>query len=182
MTPLEFEDAIDILPNSDDPQMMFRYNAPVNNKEAKVYGWEFAVQHFFGDTGFGMQANYTIVKGDINFDVSSDEVQFALQGLSDTANLVLLYEKDDITVRLAYNWRDEFLENANRSAGEPEFVEAYDQIDMSASYQVNDNLSVSFAGINLTGEDIRKHGRNKNQLTFGEESEPRYELGARYTF
>ena len=182
MTALEFEDAVDILPNADDPQMMFRYNAPVNNKEAKVYGFEFAVQHFFSDTGFGVQANYTIVKGDINFDVSSDEVQFALQGLSDTANLVLMYEKDDFSVRLAYNWRDEFLENANRSAGEPEFVEAYDQIDMSASYQVNDDFSVSFAGINLTGEDIRKHGRNKNQFTFGEESEPRYELGARYTF
>ena len=182
MTPLEFEDAVDITANSDDPLMQFRYNSPVNNKEAKVYGYEFAVQHFLGDTGFGFQANYTIVKGDIGFDLSSDETQFALQGLSDTANLVLMYEKDAFSARIAYNWRDEFLENANRSAGEPEFVEAYEQIDISASYQVNESLSFSFAGINITGEDARKHGRNKNQLTFAEESDARYELGARYTF
>jgi TonB-dependent receptor len=182
MTPLQFEEAVDILPSSDDPLMQFLYNSPVNNEDAKVYGFEFALQHFFSDTGFGFQANYTSVKGDINFDVSSTETQFALQGLSDTANLVLMYEKYDFSARIAYNWRDNFLQNANRRDSEPEFVESYSQIDVSASYQINDNLLVSFAGINITGEDPRWYGRNKNQFIFGEEGEPRYELGARYTF
>ncbi|NQY65886.1 MAG: TonB-dependent receptor, partial [Alteromonadaceae bacterium] len=182
MTPLEFENAIDITANADDPLMEFRYNFPINNKEAKIHGFEFAVQHFLGDTGFGVQANYTIVRGDIAFDTSSTDVQFALQGLSDSANLVLMYEKDEISVRIAYNWRDEFLYLANRGSGEPEFTEDFAQIDMSASYQINDDLTVSFAGINLTGEDTRRYGRNRNQFIFGEESEPRYEIGARYTF
>jgi len=168
--------------NSDDPLMQFRYDAPVNNRAAKIDGWEFAVQHFLGDTGFGFQANYTIVNGDVGFDLESDEAQFALEGLSDTANLVLMYEKDDFSARIAYNWRDEFLAEANRGAGEPLFTEEFEQIDISASYQVSEELSVSFAGINITGEDNRQHGRNQNQFIFGEEADARYEIGARYTF
>jgi TonB-dependent receptor len=172
----------DISADSSDPLMEFRYNAPVNNKAARIDGWEFAVQHFLGDTGFGFQANYTIVNGDIGFDLTSADAQFALEGLSDTANLVLMYEKDDFSARIAYNWRDEFLNSANRGAGEPEFTEDHQQIDISASYQVNEQLSVSFAGINITGEDLRRYGRTQNQFTFGEESDARYEIGARYTF
>jgi TonB-dependent receptor len=177
-----FENNANISANDDDPLMMFRYNEPVNTNEAKLYGFELAAQHFFGETGFGIQANYTIVRGDIGFDLASNATQFALVGLSDTANLVFMYEKDDFSARLAYNWRDEFLNNANRTNGEPEFTEAYSQLDFNASYQVTDELSVSFTGINLTGEDGRKFGRNKNQFTEAYESEARYEFGARYSF
>src|SRR5690606_12690941 len=89
----------------------FMPSSPINNREAKLYGAEFAGQHFFGDTGFGVQANYTIVRGDVGFDDLEDpsESQFALVGLSDTANLVGIYEKDAISARIAYNWRDSFL-------------------------------------------------------------------------
>lgn len=172
----------DIHANETDPLSQFRYNAPVNNKAAKIDGYEFAVQHFLGETGFGFQANYTIVNGDVGFDLASADAQFALEGLSDTANLVLMYEKNDFSARIAYNWRAKFLNNANLQAGEPEFTAEHEQIDISASYQVNEQLSVSFAGINITGEDLRKYGRTVNQFTFGEEADARYELGVRYTF
>ena len=57
-----------------------------------------------------------IVEGDIGYDVTSDpnENQFALTGLSDSANAVLMFEKFGISARLAYNWRDEFLSNINQ--------------------------------------------------------------------
>ena len=44
-------------------------------------------------------------------DVTSDPNvnQFALTGLSDSANAVLMFEKFGLSARLAYNWRDEFL-------------------------------------------------------------------------
>ena len=35
--------------------------------------------------------------------------QFTITGLSDSANLVGYYEKNAFGVRLAYNWRDDFL-------------------------------------------------------------------------
>ncbi|MBU2871131.1 TonB-dependent receptor [Colwellia sp. E2M01] len=181
-TDLDYESLVDVIGNSDDPEMNFLSQSPVNNKSAVIDGLELAVQHFFGDSGFGVQANYTLVNGDIEFDLASTEEQFALLGLSDTANLVLLYEMDDLSARIAYNWRDEFLNNAAIYENEPEFTEAYSQIDFSIGYQVTEKLSMSFAGINITGEDPRKHGRTANQLTSAEEWDARYELSARYTF
>jgi TonB-dependent receptor len=182
MSAAEFENAINISANANDPLMMFRYNAPVNTHDTELSGLEFAIQHFFGESGFGFQANYTYVDGDIEFDLSSNSTQFALLGLSDTANLVLIYEKDEFSARLAYNWRDAFLNNTARTGTEPEFTADYSQLDFNASYQATEELSVSFTAINLTGEDGRKYGRNENQFTSGYENEARYEFGARYSF
>lgn len=175
----------DLIPEEGDPEMVFRTSLPQNNKEAKLYGWEFAVQHFFGDTGFGVQANYTLVRGDVGFDNESDPntSQFALVGLSDTANLVLVYEKDDLTARVAYNWRDEFLNRVNvGGSNNPGYIEAYSQIDMNISYNLTENLNVFFEGINITDEDPREHARNENQLWYMLDIGARYNLGARYTF
>ncbi|GHB64020.1 TonB-dependent receptor [Psychrosphaera saromensis] len=177
-----YESAVDVIANSDDPLMTFLSQSPVNNKTAVIDGWELATQHFFGDTGFGVQANYTLVDGDIEFDLTSTAEQFALLGLSDTANIVGLYEKDGFSARIAYNWRDEFLNNAAIYENEPEFTEAYSQIDFSIGYQINEQLSMTFAGINITGEDPRRHGRTENQLTYAEEWSSRYELGVSYNF
>jgi TonB-dependent receptor len=182
---LAFATRYDLLPAADDPLYTFNVTRPVNNREAKLYGAEFAGQHFFGDSGFGLQANYTIVNGDVAFDDAGDPnvTQFALLGLSDSANLVAMYEKFGLSVRLAYNWRDEFLQNNARGGfRNPEYVEAYDQIDLNVGYNFNDHLSVSLEALNLTGEDIRWHGRSTLQMWFLEDQGPRYALGARYKF
>src|SRR5690606_3189104 len=100
----------DVISNDSDPETVFRTATPNNGREAKIHGAEFAVQHFFGDTGFGIQANYTIVRGDVGFDNLGDPSvsQFYLGGLSDTANLVGMYENDRFQARIAYNWRDKY--------------------------------------------------------------------------
>ncbi len=175
----------DLLPRSDDPDYVFAVQRPINNKSATIDGWEFGGQYFFGDTGFGILANYTIVDGNVGFNNAADpsENQFALLGLSDSANAVLMFEKWGFSARLAYNWRDEFLQNVNQGGyRNPVYVEAYDQIDLSLGYDFNDNLSFSFEGINLTGEDVRWHGRSEKQLWRLEDQGPRYALGARYKF
>ena len=173
----------DFYPTSDDPLMVFTMSSPVNNREAKIYGAEFAAQHFFGDTGFGVMANYTIVRGDIKFDnMDISANQFALLGLSDTANLVLMYENYDIEARLAYNWRDEFLNRTNAGSNNPGYIEAYSQIDMNVTYHLTENLDVSLEGINVTGEDRREHARNKDMLWGLDDLGARYQVGVRYTF
>jgi TonB-dependent receptor len=184
MTAEEFEQTYDIMPNSDDPLMDFTVSKYVNNKEANIYGMEFAVQHFFGDSGFGFQANYTTVNGDIGFDNNGDPTvtQFALVGLSDTANVVAMYEKGDFQARIAYNWRDKFLNTQAQYINEPGYTESYSQIDFNVAYQVTEELSVFFEGINVTGEDSRTHGRSKAQLWRLDDLDARYALGARYTF
>ncbi|MGQ8364963.1 TonB-dependent receptor [Glaciecola sp. 1036] len=175
----------DLRANDSDPLTVFRTSTPDNNRAAKIYGAEFAVQHFFGETGFGVQANYTIVRGDVGFNNEADpnESQFALVGLSDTANLVALYEKDALQARIALNWRDEYLAEVNKgSSNNPRYVEAYTQIDINVSYDISENLTVFFEGLNITEENIREHARNERQLWYLTELGARYNLGARYKF
>lgn len=174
--------AYDVLPNADDPLFTFQVDQPINRRKAEIDGVELAFQHFFGDTGFGVQMNYTTVNSDVGFDRSADvnEDQFALVGLSDTANAVLMYENHGWSARLAYNWRDEFL-NAI-SAGTPTYTEARSQLDLSVAYDVTDNLQVTFEGINLTEQDNRQFARTERQLVFAQELDARFALGARYAF
>lgn len=183
---LEMESRFDIFGEADDPLYMFDVNRPVNQRSARLHGWEIGGQYFFGDTGFGVLANYTIVKGDVGIDRAADPGAdvFALTGLSDTANLVLMYEKYGWSARLAWNWRDKYLLAANQNGNNrnPYFVEAYDQIDLSVAYSFNDKLTLSLEVINLTGEDIRWHARSKNQMVRLVDQEPRYMLGLRYEF
>src|SRR5690606_25966212 len=167
----------DIRGDGNDPLYEFSITKPVNNREARIYGFEFGGQHFFGDTGFGIQANYTTVKGDVGVDIGSDPGvdQFALVGLSDTANFVFIYEYEGLSARLAYNWRDQFLSAVNRGDDRnPVFVEEYSQIDLNVGYTINDNWSVSFEALNLTGESLRTHGRDKSNLWLAQENDPRY--------
>lgn len=177
-------DARNIISNDSDPAYVFRTDTPNNGREAKIHGMEFAAQHFFGDTGFGVQANYTIVRGDVGFDDLGDpsESQFYLSGLSDTANLVGMYENDSLSARIAYNWRDKYIAGGGRGTNNPLYVEAYSQIDINVSYAVTDSLSLSAEGINITGEDSRTHGRNYSQLFELRDLGARYQIGARYTF
>ena len=44
-----------------DPIATFDITVPANQRSAELDGWEFNVQHVFGDCGFGVAANYTIV-------------------------------------------------------------------------------------------------------------------------
>jgi hypothetical protein len=53
---------------------------------------------------------------------------------------------------------------------------------MSLSYDVTDNIAVTFEGVNLLGEDVRSYARTKAQLWFAQEQDPRFWLGARYRF
>jgi len=175
----------DLVANPDDPEMVFRTSTPDNNRAAKIHGAEFAIQHFFGETGFGVQANYTIVRGDIGFDVNANpgESQFALLGLSDTANLIGIYDKEGWTARIALNWRDEYLAEVNKGgSNNPRFEEAYWQLDTNLSYDVNEQLTVFIEALNLTGEDSRSHARNESMLWYLTDLDARYQVGMRYQF
>lgn len=167
-----------------DPVALFTISQAFNSGDAKIDGFEFAIQHLFGETGFGVQANYTLVDSDAEFDPTSFVQTVNLIGLSDSANLVGFYEADRWQVRAALNWRDEFLfsENQLRTAGEPVFFDAFTQIDVSGSFDVTDQFSVFAEVLNMTGEDQLQRGRFEDQFLFNNDQEPRYTVGGRYTF
>jgi TonB-dependent receptor len=167
-----------------DPIASFAITVPANQRSASLDGLEFNLQHVFGDSGFGVSANYTIVDSGLEYDNADLGEQFALEGLSDSANLVLFYEKFDWQVRAAYNWRDEFLAGRFDGTGlpNPVYTEAYGQLDLSVGYQWSENLTLHLEAINLTDEIQRLHGRNRNQVLFVTQTGPRYMLGLRYKF
>ena len=69
-----------------------------------------------------------------------------------------------------------------RAHTNPVYVEAYGQLDVNASYNVNDNFSLAVEAINLLDETIRVHGRNEKQTLGVTQTGTRYMIGARYKF
>ena len=172
-----------------DPLTVFRYAMPGNAGSHRLNGFEINLQHVFGDSGFGVSTNYTIVRSSsLEYNNAAKGPQSVLVGLSDSANLVGFYDKGDWQVRLAYNWRDKFLSGqydgdpADPAKNNPVYVEPYGQWDLSVGYKVTERLTFQFEGINLTDETQRVHGRHQNQVLFATQTGPRYMFGVRYRF
>ncbi|MCS5587308.1 MAG: TonB-dependent receptor [Porticoccaceae bacterium] len=184
-TPSPFVDG-KLYGDASNDEVVFTIAAPVNEKTAKVDGLEVNWQHNFGETGFGFIANATIANADVAYDPMKLEGQFALGGLSDSANLIGYYDKDGINMRVAYNWRDDFFVGIGQSQGSntinPTQSEAFGQVDISASYEISDNLTIFMDGINITETPYRNYGREKAQVLQSGQTGARYNLGARYTF
>jgi TonB-dependent receptor len=167
-----------------DPAALFLISVPTNQSDAKIDGWELAFQHLFGESGFGLSANYTIVDSNISYDNFSLNDQFAIPGLSNSANIVGFYEKDAWTARLAWNWRDEFLsgtQDGNRIAN-PLYTEEYHQLDAIVSYAFENGITLFAEAFNLTDEYLRVHSRRVEQLEYITQQGPRYGVGIRWAF
>ncbi len=168
-----------------DPLIEWTIDSPENVDARKVNGIELAVQHLFGETGFGVGVNATFVDGDVDVDNYYIGRQKVLPGLSDSANLQVFYEKDGISVKVTGAWRDKYLvglglpDTGGDSA--PLYAEEFLQWDLSVNYEVTDNMTVFFDGVNLTNETERKYSRFESQFVSAAQYGPRYVLGFRYT-
>ncbi len=156
----------------------YRVTRPQNGESANVDGFEVSITHIF-DNGFGVTANATFVDSDAN--LTGDPSQtFALEGVGDSQNLVLFYENDRMQARIAYNNREAFLRQiSNGFNNEPINTEEFGQVDVSASYDINDTLTVFFEGINITEEELIQTGRFRNQTYNIEDNGARYAIGLR---
>lgn len=172
-----------VVQDNNDPLAKFNMTQPANQEQARFYGWEFAAQHMFGESGFGVQANATFVSSDIDVDNSSTDFQFALPGLSDSYNLVGFYDLHGLQARIAYNWRDTFL-NGFGEGSTPYYTEDYGQVDINVSYDLPflEGMTVFVEGINVTDESQRVYARYENQFKSASQYGARYNLGVRYSF
>lgn len=151
----------------------FEVTRQVNASEGKLQGAEIAYQQFFDMLpspfdGLGVQANYTYIENDggtneaVNI-FEAPQVEGAtnsalpIEGISRSSyNLTLMYEKYNLSARLAYNWRERYLlttsaANINR----PVWFDDYGQLDGSLFYTINDNLKVGLQVTNLTAESTK---------------------------
>ena len=161
----------------------FLVDNPVNGEGGELTGLELSYQQPFGDTGFGTLINATFTDSEGAFDVDGQSVVDSLDGQSDLAyNIIAYYEKHGASIRFAYSHRSEFRDGFSTIPGliEPFFFEDRDQLDISASYQVNNNLTVSLDALNVTGEDTRRLAEAGFVTRFAEQ-EPIYVIGVRYS-
>ena len=162
-----------------DPNVIWDISTVTNLESREVDGWEAAVQHTFGETGFGILLNATLVNSDASVDPYNFNTVIALTGLSNSANAVVFYEKHGFQARLAYNWRDKFLLALGT---EPTYTAAYGQLDLSASYDLSSRFTVFFEGLNVTNATTRRYGRFEAQLIDAEQYGARYSIGLRAKF
>ncbi len=162
--------------------ILYNVTRPSNNDVAEVDGWEFAGSYLFGDSGFGITANMTLVETDATFDATNIATTFALSGVGDSWNMIGFYEKGPIQARVAYNFRDTFFERFgqnDRNTTEPTIFDEYGQLDISASYDYSDSTTVFFEGVNVTSEDLRARGRYSNHMVNIATGSARYAVGIR---
>jgi TonB-dependent receptor len=168
---------------------------PINEKNGgRIKGAEVAFQTFFDFlpgpwSGLGMQANYTYVEqsgihnSNLIDAVSGGGVgavgagvpvvtgvvidSHSLAGVStNTFNVVGLYEKGPIGIRLAYNWRSRYLtDNLDCCIGLPVFQKAAGFLDGSIRYSIGSHIELSLDATNLLDTRI-----GYQQQIFGDSS------------
>ena len=187
----------------------YTYNAtwPVSTGKADITGAELTINHFFNNLpapfdGLGIQANYTYIDsstelGDDTRPYDTDGSTYGTmpyQGLSKQAfNLVGMYEKDNWSIRLAYNWRDEFLMSTRANGFQaddsswalPLFNAPTGYLDGSIAYKINDNYTVVLEANNLADtvtRNIMKQNGPGNHYGAYHVNDVRYALSLRVNF
>jgi TonB-dependent receptor len=126
--------------------------APVNVQgDLSVEGFELAIQQNldflpYPWNGFGGVFNYTKLRQSGDDSVTISRVS------PESFNLIGYWENDGVSLRLAYNWRDQvsiiganaFLGNRTR--------DAFGRLDFVGSYKLNKKTKVFLRGFNLTDE------------------------------
>lgn len=163
--------------------------------------------------GFGIEANYTYIDsknpGDLYRDIFGTIRNDApLQGLSKhNYNVTLLYERSQLSARVAYSWRSKYLQSTNANGTNPSYVyspvptaslppgtqialptygDGYGQVDVGLTYKVTDNLSFTIRGTNVLNATQRTlMGGYKNDAIYTRswfQSDRRVSLGANLAF
>jgi TonB-dependent receptor len=156
-------------------------SGPVNTRKARIKGFEAQVSTFFDFlpgmlSGFGAQANVTYIDAKADFELLCDPFtvdcaptpaypnantqRLRIPDVSKwTYNLVGMYERGGLTVRLAYNRRSGFAEGdlserdrffTLQGRGNP-----VSRLDWSSSYAVNDKLTLFFDWTNILADPFK---------------------------
>ena len=189
-----------------------RVRKAINAGDGTMQGFELAYSQFFSFLpepfdALGMQANYTYIdaKGVPNSGLDNSSVDgrpttntnntdiafesLPLEGQSrHTANLVLTYENDTVSGRIAYNWRSAYLLTA-RDVIQPHFPiynEAAGFMDASLFYNITEDIKIGIQGVNLLDTVTKTSMQIDDQGTRGGRSwfvnDRRYSLVVRATF
>ncbi|MCH4895052.1 TonB-dependent receptor [Sphingomonas sp. SFZ2018-12] len=155
-------------------------NVTANQDSFVLSGFEVSVQQNLDFlpapwNGFGGQVNYT------NVDFETDS-SFRLGEISKhTVNAVIYYEIKQFGIRAAYNYRSGyFLASAGTQTGADRSVRARDQLDISATLNLTDRLSLTAEAFNVTNSQLIEFEGAANRVRNYFEYGRTYTFGARY--
>ncbi len=169
-------------------QVTFQVTVPTNGKGATVKGFELGYRQVFGQLpspwdGLGVQSSFTYAESNAKYTNTVANVSYGLEGLSKYSySLVGFYEKYGFQARVAYTWRDKFLQVASGRNGEPEYFDAYGQVDASLSYDINSHVTVYLDGLNLTDENEFIYSVTPNRTKEYRTTGKRIAAGLRFRF
>jgi TonB-dependent receptor len=183
-------------------------NGPITGDGANLRGFEVAYQSFLDNlpgawSGLGYQLNFTYVEnhGITNANLSTVSgagntqqdplITFTNLPLADYSktsyNIVAMYDRGKWSARLAYNWRDKFLQTQSDCCIKlPIWQDAYGQLDGSLHFKPSDSWDVFLDAQNLLkAETVLRQQVNNQGLTLPRSwfvNDRRVNLGIRYRF
>jgi iron complex outermembrane receptor protein len=185
------------------------YNGQINQSDASLHGVELAYQQFFDQlpgwmSHLGVQTNYTNIQAsgqppgmgvDANGDGVPDDLTTSFRfGVRDLlgqsehiANLVGIYQDEKMEIRLAYNWRSEYLTSyRDWVTGNPIYTDKNGFLDASFRYDFNEHLQVRASIANVLDQKekafmlLNEQGQTAPRFAFL--NDRRMVLGVRYQF
>jgi TonB-dependent receptor len=156
----------------------------VNTDDSSIAGFELSFQTLL-ENGFLFVANYTYSDGETDLPVGSISGQRTIpffKQAKNTANLAIGYDKGPWDIRLATNYRSDFLDDIGGNPLSDRYTSDFMQMDLTARYEVNENLMITAEAINLNDEPEFYYFGNANRLSQYDEYGTTYGMGLRYSF
>ena len=141
---------------------------PLDGGRAKVKGLTLSYQQPFGETGFGLYANYTLADGTTK---SGQDLPY---NSKNSVNFSPYYEKGPFSARITYGWRSHYLAGGYVAGAPPASVDDYTELDASASWHFTENLSINVNAMNLLDETYLQYLGTKDLIA------GKYKSGRRY--
>jgi TonB-dependent receptor len=153
---------LSLLPASVTPADLFVVTSQVNTRGGDLTGFEVTLQTPFTFLkgpfeGLGGLVNYTEIESSLNYITNATTgatVTQPLVGQSPrSASTTLYYERGPFEARVSGTYRDEYLTLVPAASGnDVEGKASQLNVDFSMSYNINDRLTFSFEGVNLTDQ------------------------------
>ncbi|HTC28522.1 TonB-dependent receptor [Dyella sp.] len=144
----------------------YQVTAPVNGGRAKVKGAAISYQQAFGDSGFGLRANYTY---------SDSRTVETIQGANwlpynskNSYTLAPYFEQGPYSASISYNYRSKYLAGGYVAGATSAYTASYKELDASAAYAFNKNFSVSFDMLNLLNSVYKQYDGINNTMLLNE--------------
>lgn len=156
----------------------------INTGDSDIVGLEFSFQTVL-ENGFLFVVNYTRADGESELPADAAAGQRVIpyfKQAENTANLVVGYDDGPWDLRLATNYRSDYLDELGADALGDRYTGSHMQIDFTLRYRISDSLQLRGAALNLNDRPEYYYFGNTGRLSQYDEYGSTYMLGLRYQF